>query len=811
MLLRGASRWVRIGAQTGTKCGARKPTAADWGRRGREAGLVPAGPTGPRRRGKTARTLGGGGIGVALAMGRDEERACYEYPVHALGPGSSLGSQEAFVVLDRESNLETFWCSDGHYYSGSLRVDLVSQGVPLLPESTQFWPDRQVTLYRGPGVTVRKAAYLVDDPEDPRRFVLEIRAEVHHRPRASLRALVRFRPVPHAVEQQVKQPPRGQQERRVRVEWVSPDRLHVVAEDNPEVYTALLLPVPPAEWHLTESQRLTLLLDLPLPQEGEATWDLQVAARPMPARVRATPAPAGGRLESVLQEVRVHLPDPLLSRAWTWAVTNTVRVQHRFPAGWGFTNNPPDDILVVRDAAWYAMGADWITPDFTRRMLDAIVTYGVDESGKAVEFLRMSEVPPAREDYRLSLNDDTPLLVLALVHHALVSADETFRSTALAAARRLGAYLLAQMRDGLLWSRASGTNVFGIASWRNIIPGYRLDGAVTEINAEAYAAWCSLAELAAWQGDEEEASQWRERAESLRAAIDRHLYDPAAGRYLLARGHDGRPRGEVTGDMVFPALFQVADPVRARRIVERLFAPDFWTEHGLRTVSTQDPDHDPRHGYGLLGGVWPNVTLWLAMAAASYAPERSVEVLRLVARQIEPPVPAQRGRVTPGEFPEWFDGVTGESLGMVMSPWVPPTFVWVMLEGVVGLTPARDGLRLSHPLPASLGHVCLSGLPFRGRRVHAVVTPGLVLADVPIATEPGVRAEPFESARPLPVDGPGWALVLVRGGEAWLALGAKKAGTLRVLGPDGLVERTLEAGEVRVLAPGVEQRLSMPA
>ena len=53
-----------------------------------------------------------------------------------------------------------------------------------------------------------------------------------------------------------------------------------------------------------------------------------------------------------------------------------------------------------------------------------------------------------------------------------------------------------------------GTDVWGNATWRNIIPGYTLAGAVTEINAPAVWAWPeppALAEAA----ERRDAARWR--------------------------------------------------------------------------------------------------------------------------------------------------------------------------------------------------------------------------------------------------------------------------------------------------------------
>jgi len=66
----------------------------------------------------------------------------------------------------------------------------------------------------------------------------------------------------------------------------------------------------------------------------------------------------------------------------------------------------------------------------------------------------------------------------------------------------LADYMMTQTDDqGLLFCKAKGVDMYGISSWRNIIPSYTLDGAVTEINAEGVFALEAAAMLCAVAGD----------------------------------------------------------------------------------------------------------------------------------------------------------------------------------------------------------------------------------------------------------------------------------------------------------------------
>ncbi len=131
-------------------------------------------------------------------------------------------------------------------------------------------------------------------------------------------------------------------------------------------------------------------------------------------------------------------------------------------------------------------------------------------------------------------------------------------------------YMLSQRNaDGLIWCTATGTEDWGIVGWRNIIPHYRISGASTELNSACYAALRVLSELARHLGDEKEQT-YRVAAEGLRDAINTHLVNPENDLYLLNIDVDGSRRTDVTADLIFPVLFDVAPPDRAARIISAL-------------------------------------------------------------------------------------------------------------------------------------------------------------------------------------------------------------------------------------------------
>src|SRR5579875_3120152 len=77
--------------------------------------------------------------------------------------------------------------------------------------------------------------------------------------------------------------------------------------------------------------------------------------------------------QSVLDRAVVMTPDPTVNLGCLWAKANMLRVESKPPTGWSFTNDPTrSNNSVGRDTAWFAFGADYVTPEFAR---DALLAY----------------------------------------------------------------------------------------------------------------------------------------------------------------------------------------------------------------------------------------------------------------------------------------------------------------------------------------------------------------------------------------------------------------------------------------------------
>jgi hypothetical protein len=412
-----------------------------------------------------------------------------------------------------------------------------------------------------------------------------------------------------------------------------------------------------------------------------------------------------------LQRSVIQTPDRDVNQGVLWAKANMLRVQTYAPTGWCFTNDPTrSNNSVGRDTAWMSIGADFLNPGFARDSLHAYFQLQ-QPSGKIVEYYDVRN--GASEDYGLNVNDNTPLVVIALAHHYAVTGNDAFLRECYPGAVRAMDYMLSQRNEqGLVWCTSTKTANWGIVGWRNVIRDYRISGASTEVNSECYAALKALVEMARLCGDEAAMSRYGGAAEALREAINTHLVNPLNDLYYLTIDVDGALRSDITSDLLFPVLFGVAPPERAARIIGALSDAAFWTDAGMRTAPRDDLIYGPTNGYGLLGGVWVAVTFWYARAAAKYSPTLMAKALAMSFRHFSRD--PRRNNTVPGQFSEWLHGEILSNQGMMLSPWDAPRYLWAAIEGAAGLEVHWDEAKINPALAAEWRWLVAVNVPFRG-------------------------------------------------------------------------------------------------
>lgn len=632
----------------------------------------------------------------------------YTRPIGALGPGGSYGNPDCFARFSRESDLVGLWCTDNHFYCGRLSVDVCRGGEKALPSATTFGAGYQSTRYHLGALTIEKLSFIPYRTGYQRSActVLKFTNDAWDGADADVDVEVTIRFPAVTVDGFPIRPPHEQMEKSFQAElagdvlvvWTSEEPIGAGHLDGNPLETRVVgIPgMSPANWafHVTGLARLNYRVRIPAGVSLNLPVILAVSGEGKEAALagyRAASdwepvlAASEANLAGVTGRSDIFTPDPLVNRGIAWAKVNCLRVQHRYPAGWGFTNDPPQDVIVVRDVAWYVLGADYLTPGFCGEMLEMVARHGTYPGGKLAEYFTASGNPPRIEDNGLNVNDDTPLFVLAVYHHYRATGDAGFLRRFFPRVEAAVAWIVDQMKDGLVFTQAAGTNVWGISGWRNIIHGYNLSGHVTELNAECYGALLAAAAMARACGRADLGRRYADAAATLRAAMHGRLRSGETGLYHLMVRRDGRPVDEATGDLVFPVLFSVAEAETAARIAGELLGDRFWTPYGCRTVGRGEPGYDPDHAWQLLGGIWPNLTAWVAHAFRDSRPGLVAATLHNLFRLPDAEEPRAWGNVCPGEFPERLHGENFTSRGMPLSPWMPPTYLWLAVEGLAGL------------------------------------------------------------------------------------------------------------------------------
>lgn len=670
----------------------------------------------------------------------------YRYPLSSLSTGSSLGNRYTFARLDEATHVLGLWSAeDNQFMLGSWSVEMSVDGTPLTPVETVFTPESQATRLQHGDTEAERLFFLPfmlePGPEEKRKLsVAFYLIGLTNTSQDRKTFLVRHTLVVPAVRcaKFTKQPPAEQCAKRARCVQRAFD-VEITTLDRPKEVRVFSSTTEPrhltcderslvVEYRFTLSQGETLRVPFALAFSSEGSAAAYEALREV-SDVNALVQRSKSEYHRLLSRTCLFSPDPRINRALQWAKVNMLRAQHHYRLGEGFTNDPPDDIVVIRDLAWYVLGSDYVTPAFSHALLRLAEQWALHADGKLTEYIHAHEVSPTLHDYRLNINDDTPLFIWAAFHHALTCCEGAGHSDAplrrlYPVMKRAGEYVLTQIHDGLVRCTAEGTGVWGICSWRNIIDGYTLNGAVTEVNAECAFALRVLAAAAEHLGFDEEATRYARAAAALKNAINTQLRSERTGMYLLNLDTRGVRHHDVTGDLIFPVLFEIADDEMRTRILERLLSEEFWTPYGTRTVSPREANYDPDFGYQLVGGVWHNLTAWIAYAVRKQMPEKLVEALLNTYRLSECPTPKEFGNVVPGEFPERLHGASFTSRGMTMSPWMPPTYVWLVIEGLLGVQPALSHLEISPSIPATWGWVAVKEVPYRGEMISAFLYGG---------------------------------------------------------------------------------------
>ncbi len=741
----------------------------------------------------------------------------YTVKVEDLTTGSSLGNFLLFARFDKETNLEGLWHSkDNKFYCGRWKINFYIAGERLNPVETTFEPLLQVTKYEnssGDVIALKKSFLPFVRIENLEVMVEKLRnlfyvISLENRTDEEVEFKISHSIILPAVDSPyfTKQPPDDEKTKKFNFE----------VSDG-------VLKFKPVELDEQERNLASNFVFDEFNFDGASLECIQsVKVNPGETKEVILFFSIGGfeveeikkfydeifnfslsEIEKILETASIFTPNKVINNGVKWAKVNMCRVEHLYRTGFAFTNDPPQDIVVMRDLAWFILGSDYVTPRFSHELVDFAFRYGIHPDGKVTEYVHANELNPKLYDYNLNINDNTPLLIWAVYHHINLCGEHNVLKE-YEKLKEIADYILTQLKDGLVYSRTEGQGVYGITSWRNIIDGYNLGGYVSEINSECAFSLRIVSKIADSLCNKLDALKYKNHADALRDAFMRKLISEITNLPLLNIDSNGVRHHDITGDLVFPLMFGVVDDEKARKIAMRLIQPDLWTEFGVRTVSSMEENYDPEIAYQLLGGVWPNLTAWVGYAVRKFYPEKVAEAMINIFKLIESQKPIKYQNIVPGQFPERLHGENGSSKGMTLSPWMPPTYIWLAVEGLLGFSFEFDKVKIEPSLPPSWEWIAIENLNFKGRLIDAFIFEGkLYVSGIDDILYEGVVVKVKKLPLNVQLTGDGsvfiFAFEVLSDGSKHVFVATDEGFVGKVLVGDIEIEIDLKEGEGRVL------------
>ena len=229
----------------------------------------------------------------------------------------------------------------------------------------------------------------------------------------------------------------------------------------------------------------------------------------------------------------------------------------------------------------------------------------------------------------------------------------------------------------------------------------------------------SIASLYRLVGDSERASRLEAEAEILRGKLNRDFWLDDLGIYAMALTADKRPTRVVASNAGHVLWAGVADPIKARRTMERLLADDMNGGWGIRTLSCDEARYNP-FGYHL-GTVWPHDNVMIAAGFRRYGFDDA-------ARRVVGDLFDAAMRFEELQVPELYGGFPRAEFGVpVRYPVANHPQAWgagsvlYAIEALLGLEPDafRQRLRIVRPmLPEHVDRLELQRLRVGDARVN---------------------------------------------------------------------------------------------
>ncbi|WP_419760303.1 glycogen debranching N-terminal domain-containing protein [Acidisoma sp.] len=140
--------------------------------------------------------------------------------------------------------------------------------------------------------------------------------------------------------------------------------------------------------------------------------------------------------------------------------------------------------------------------------------------------------------------------------------------------------------------------------------------ALCELQGYVYDAWTRMARIYAALGDDGRAAELNAKAARLFEQFNSTFWDEASGTYAYTLDGEKNPVMSVASNPGHCLWSGIVPPERAKRVMERLTAPDMWSGWGIRTLSAKHKSFNP-YAYQL-GAVWPHDNSIIAFGFKRY-------------------------------------------------------------------------------------------------------------------------------------------------------------------------------------------------
>jgi glycogen debranching enzyme len=246
-------------------------------------------------------------------------------------------------------------------------------------------------------------------------------------------------------------------------------------------------------------------------------------------------------------------------------------------------------------------------------------------------------------------------------------------------------------------------------------------------NCLYYSAYLLASEMGDRIGRPERSSEWRQKAEALRDAINRGLWMENEGRYGYFLGNQNELITYMEGlGHSLAILLGVADEEQARHVLKAQHI----TPYGIPCVWPVFPRFSSGDGMAFgrhNGTVWPFIQGYWAQAAALHGRidlfDRELDALTRAVDRIR-------------NFMEIFHPVTGEPYGGLQidkgtmrvwgscpkQTWSSTAYLRMLYAVLIGMEFSPNGLRFAPRVPSRFSEIALEGLPYRSATLSVQVT-----------------------------------------------------------------------------------------